>query len=246
MWGTVFLLALAAATDPIRLGIAAVLIALPRPMVNLLAFWLGGMATGVATAVGALILLRDSLPVVVQDVTSTVAIFTRAPVEIAIGLLALLAAALIAVGASARQLARVPVAVTDGDPAALAMQPSTPTTFSRLTARAQDALGGGRPWVAFVAGLGQATNPVEYLLALTAIVASGAAAGTQISAAVMFTVVVLAVVEIPLVSFLATPVKTQAFMLYLHDRVRARRRQIFAVILGVAGVMLLTRGIGSF
>jgi hypothetical protein len=243
MWGTVFLLALAAATDPIRLGIAVVLIAQPRPIANLLAFWLGGMATGVATALGALILLRDCLPVVVQDVTSTVAILTRAPVAIAIGLLAIPAAARIAVGSSARQPARVPI--HDGDPSALAVQPSTPTALSRLTTRAQDVLAGGHPSVAFVAGLGQSTNPVEYLFALTAIVASGAAIGAQISAAVMFTVVVLAVVEIPLVSFLASPAKTQAFLAYLQDRVRARRRQIFAVILAVAGVTLLARGIGS-
>jgi Sap-like sulfolipid-1-addressing protein len=243
MWGTVFLLALAAATDPIRLGIAGVLIALPRPMINLLAFWLGGMATGVATALGALILLRESLPVIVQDVTSTVALFTSAPVEIVIGLLALSAAARIAVGSSARQPARIPI--PDGDPAALATQPSAPTAFSRLTARAHHVLGDGRPWVAFVAGLGQATNPVEYLLALTAIVASGAALGTQITAAVMFTVVVLAVVEIPLVSFLATPAKTQAFILYLQDWLQARRRLIFAVILAASGVMLLARGFGS-
>jgi hypothetical protein len=243
MWGTVFLLALAAATDPIRLGIAVLLVALPRPLVSLLAFWLGGMAAGIATALGALILLRDFLPVVVQDITSTIAIFARPPIEIAIGLLALSAAALIAVSSSARQPARVPI--HDGDPSALAVQPGTPTAFSRVAARAQHVLESGQPWVAFVAGLGQSTNPVEYLLALTAIVASGAAIGTQISAAVMFTVVVLAVVEIPLVTFLATPAKTQAFMLYLQDCVRARRRQIFVVILAVAGIMLLARGIGS-
>jgi hypothetical protein len=137
------------------------------------------------------------------------------------------------------------VQIPNGDTSALAVQLSTPTAFSRLTARAQYVLGCGRPWVAYVAGLGQSTNPIEYLLALTAIVASGAALGTQISAAVMFTIVVLAIVEIPLVSYLATPAKTQAFMLYLQDWVRARRRLVFAVILTAAGVMLLARGIGS-
>ena len=243
MWATVLVLALGAATDPVRFGIAVFLIARPRPMLNLLAFWLGGMATGVAAALGALTLLRDFLSVVVQDVTSTVAIFTRGPVEIAIGVLALPAAALIAVGSSAHRRARVPI--HGGDPSSLALQPSTPTAFSRLTARAQHVLEGGHPWVAFVVGLGQSTNPVEYLAALAVIVASGAAIGTQISAAVMFTVVVLAVVEIPLVSYLATPAKTQAFMLYLQDWVRARRRQIVAVMLAVAGVMLVARGMGS-
>jgi hypothetical protein len=242
MWGTVFLLGLAAATDPIRLSIAVVLVALPRPMVSLLAFWLGGMAAGVATTLGALLLLRDFLPVVVRDVTSTITMFKCAPVEIAVGLLALSAAGLITARSSASRPAPAPI---HGNGSALTVQPNTSTAFSRLTARAQRVLGNGQPWVAFVAGLGQSTNPVESLLALTAIAASGAAIGTQISAAVMFTVVVLAVVEIPLVTFLARPAQTQAFMLYLQGRVRARRRQIFVVILAVVGVMLSARGIGG-
>jgi hypothetical protein len=241
MWGTVFLLALAAATDPIRLSIAILLVAQPRPMMNLFAFWVGGMATGVVGALGALVLLRDFLPVIVHDVTSAFTIFTHAPVEIAMGVLALPGAVLLAIGSLAHQPARVPI--SDGSPSALAMQPSTPTAFSRLTTRVQRLLCGGRPWVAFAAGLGQSTNPVEYLLALTAIMASGAAISAQLGAAVMFTVVVLVVVEIPLVSFVMTPAKTDAFMLQLQAWVQTHRRQVFAVMLAMAGVMLLARGI---
>jgi hypothetical protein len=47
MWVTVLVLGLMAATDPVRIGIAALLISRPRPLRNLLAFWLGGMATGI-------------------------------------------------------------------------------------------------------------------------------------------------------------------------------------------------------
>jgi hypothetical protein len=211
-------------------------------MLNLLAFWLGGMATGITAAVGLLTLLRDFLPMVAREVTATAAIFTRGPAQIAIGLLMLLAV-LIAAGRSARQPAGVPVPA--GGPFAQVPQPSTPTVFCRLSARAQQVLQSGNPWVAFVAGLGSATNPVEYVAALAAIVASGAAISTQIGAAVMFTVVVLAVAEIPLVSSLAAPARTQAVMLQLHDWVRTRRRRILAVMLAVAGVILVATGVGS-
>lgn len=243
MWGTVLVLALVAATDPVRLGTAVLLISRPRPMLNLLAFWLGGMTTGIAAALGVLILLRDFTPIFMQNVASTAAGSTARHIQIAIGVLALLIAALIAVGFSARERARVPM--PGGDPSALVLRPSTPTAFSRLSARAQDALDGGSLWVAFLAGLGMATPPVPYLAALVAILASGAAIGTQVSAAVIFTVVAFAVVEIPLVSYLATPAKTHAVMLQLHDWVRARRRRILAVVVAVVGVMLVATGMSS-
>jgi hypothetical protein len=243
MWGTVLLLALMAAADPVRLGIAVLLISQPRPMLNLLVFWLGGMATGIAAAIGVLLLLRDFATTVVQYVESTAASGTVRQIQIASGVLALLIAAVIAVGFSARQRARVP----DRDPSGLVLQrsqPGTLTAFSRLWGRALDARDGGLLWVAFVAGLGSATPPV-YPVAVAAILASGAAIGTQVSAAVVFTVVAFAVVEIPLVSYLATPAKTQAVMLQLHNWVRARRRWILAVLLAVTGVFLVATGMDS-
>ena len=59
----------------------------------------------------------------------------------------------------------------------------------------------------------------------------------------MFLVVMLAVVEVPLVSYLVTPAKTQAVMLQLHNWVGARRRQILAVILAVVGALLVANGV---
>lgn len=243
MWGTVLVVALMAATDPVRFGIAILLISRPKPVVNLLAFWLGGMAMGIAAALGALVLLRDFALMVMQTVSSAAASSTTRYLQIAFGVLALLTSALIAVGFSARQRARVPI--PGGGPSAPVLQPSTPTAFSRLSTRARSALEGGHPWVAFVAGVGSVTPAAEYLAALIAIAASGAAIGAQVSAAVAFTVVVLAVVELPLVIYVATPAKAQAIMLQLHNWVRTRRRRIFAVILAVSGVMLLATGVGS-
>jgi hypothetical protein len=240
MWGTVLVLALMGATDPVRLGIAALLVSRPRPMLNLFTFCLGGIAAGLAAALVVLILLRDLALKVVQDVSSAAASASFRHIQITIGMVVLLIAALIAVGFSLRRRARVPM--PGDDLLALALRRNARTAFSRLSARAQDALEGECLWVPFVAGLGSATPPIECLLALTAIAASRAAISTQLSAALMFTIVVFAIVEIPLVSSLAAPARTHAVMLQVHDWLRTRRRRILAVMLAVAGVMLVATG----
>jgi hypothetical protein len=240
MWGLVLFLALGAATDPLRLGMAALLVSRPRPVPNLFVYWLGGIAAGLAAALVVLTLLRDFALTVVQGVSSAAATSTAGQIEIAIGALALSSAALIAFGIPARQRART--LTPSGDRLTRVLQPSTPTAFSRLSTRAHETLEGGCLWVAFVAGLGSATPPIECLVALTAIAASRAAIGTQLSASVLFTVVILAVIEIPLISSLATPARTQSVMLQLHSWVRAHRRRIFAVMLAVTGASLMIKG----
>ena len=58
--------------DPVRIGIMALLISRPRPVPNLLAYWLGLMASGFGVAMAVLILLRDSALMVIHNVESTV------------------------------------------------------------------------------------------------------------------------------------------------------------------------------
>jgi hypothetical protein len=77
-----------------------------------------------------------------------------------------------------------------------------------------------------------------------AILASGAAIGVQFSAALVFTVVTLAVIEIPLLTYLVRPAKTQAVMLRLQEWVRTRRTHLIAIFLMVAGVALVATGAG--
>jgi Sap-like sulfolipid-1-addressing protein len=243
MWATVLVLALWMATDPARVAIAALLISRPRPLLNLGAYWLGGITSGVGTGVVILLLLREFVPTILQDLSSTVAIFTSGYVRITLGVLALVFAALISVGFLMRQHARV--AVGGAAPSALAEQPSTPTALTRITARAQRVWQTGHPGVAFVAGLGSALPPVEYMVALTTILASGAALGEQLGAAVMFTVVVLVMIEMPLISYLATPAKTQALVLQLQNWMRAHSRRLLAIMAAVAGIFLVTTGMGS-
>jgi hypothetical protein len=89
-------------------------------------------------------------------------------------------------------------------------------------------------------------GPPLILFVATTVVASGASIGTQVLAAIAFVVVMLAVVEIILVSCLLAPAKTQAVLRPLHDRVRAHRRQVLVAIFAVVGVMQLAMGVGIF
>jgi hypothetical protein len=209
---------------------------------TLFAFWLGGMATGVAVALGMLLLLRDVASTLSREVASMASSAIVPPLQIASGVVALLIGAKIAVSVSARR--RAPLLVPVGDAPAPMLEPSTPNAFSRVSGRVRDALEGGNLWVSFVVGLGSATPPIETLVLFTAILTSGAAVDVQSSAALVFTVVTLAVIEIPLVTYLVMPAKTRAVMLQLQDWVRARRSQVIAVFLTVAGVALVATGMG--
>lgn len=239
--GTVLVLALMMATDPVRLGVTLLLISRPRPILNLLAYWLGAMLVGVTAAVVVLTMMRDFAPTLLQNLSSLAATPVVRHAQIAFGVLALLLAALTTAGLPARQRLRVPVSV-GGDPSALLLQPSTPTGISQLLGRARRVLGGESLWVALAAGIGTGPAPLEYLVALTAILAMGGAIGTQISAAVVFNVVMLAVCEITLVSYLATPTRTLAIIDQLNSWVRAHRRRILSLMVGVAGVCLVVTG----
>jgi hypothetical protein len=239
--GTVLVLALMMATDPVRLGVTLLLISRPRPILNLLAYWLGAMLVGVTAAVVVLTMMRDFAPTLLQNLSSLAATPEVRHAQIAFGVLALLLAALTTAGLPARQRLRVPVSV-GGDPSALLLPPSTPAGISQLLGRARRVLGGESLWVALAAGIGTGPAPLEYLVALTAILAMGGEIGTQISAAVVFNVVMLAVCEIALVSYLATPTRTLAIIDQLNSWVRAHRRRIVSLMVGVAGVCLVVTG----
>ena len=243
VWGAVLVMALAAMADPLRIGITILVISRPRPMLQLLAFWLGGLAMGFGVGLSVLLLLHDLALDFIKDLESTTATSTVGLVEVTIGVLALLLAAMIGMRFPSRRRAgvAVPPGVETQTPAVVA---SAPGAWSRLTTRAGVAMQGGSLWVAFVAGAWLAT-PLQFVAALAAILASGASAGTQVVALVVYHVVALAFAEIPLVSALVAPDRTQAVMLRVHDWVLPRRRQLIAVIIAVVAALLVVNGIGS-
>ena len=257
--GTVFVLAVAMATDPMRLGVTLLLISRPRPILNLLVYWLGVMLVGVTSGIVVLTMMRDFAPALLQNLSSFAATPIVRHTQVVAGLLALLLAALINTGLPTRQRLGLPVAMPvplpppvevpvsvgiTGDPSSLLLQPSAPIKVSQWQwlSRAKGMLKGESLWVALAAGLGQGPAPPEYLVALVAILASGGQVGTQIGLAVMFNLVMLGVCEITLISYLAMPGKTQAIIGRLNSWVGGHRRQIVSVIVGVLGACLVVNG----
>jgi hypothetical protein len=100
-------------------------------------------------------------------------------------------------------------------------------------------------WIAGVAGLGIALPSIDYLAVLAVIVASGAAATTQIAALLMFTCIAFAFVELPLLAYLVAPVRTRAAMTALNDWIRSRHRRGVAAVLAAVGGVLLVAGLVS-
>ncbi|CAM3035108.1 hypothetical protein BST27_18385 [Mycobacterium intermedium] len=250
MWTMVLLLGLGMAIDPARLGLAVVMLSRRRPMINLFAFWVGGMLAGVGIGVCALLVMREITMAAIQGAVSAAnefreatAILSGGRLQVAMGVIMLLLAARMVI--RARATAGIPGAVSDGGLSTLTMERPPTGFFARLGARTQNMLNCDVVWPAFVVGVASSAPPFESLIALTVIMASGAELATQFGAFVVFTLLVLAVIEIPLVGYLAMPQKTEQMMLRLQDWVRTNRQQISLVLLTVVGFIFLYQGVTS-
>jgi Sap, sulfolipid-1-addressing protein len=258
MWAAVLMFGLVTATDPFRLGITALFVSRPRPMLQLLAFWIGSMTGAIGVALVLLFGFREHLYPFAKLVKSAVTSPALLPYQVAVGLL-LLPAAVIVLRRSRRPVvAAVPVSapmpvltpgslpepVLGDDPSALAVVPKKYTILSLLSWRnhleKNSSVG-----LALVAGACTATPPLEFLGAMVAIMASGAAAGTQVAAAALYAVVAFMILEIPLASHLVWPSRTEAIVLGLHNWINARRGPILAVIFGTLGALMVVGGVAK-
>jgi hypothetical protein len=133
-------MAIAVSMEPFRIGMTALMLNRPRPALQLLAFLSGGFAMGATVGLVVIFAFRPGL--------LGSAHFTLPKVQIVIGALAVLMAALLASGVM---------------------------PMPRVPARARGLAHGPSLWVATVAGLGIALPSIDYLAVLAVIVASGAA-----------------------------------------------------------------------
>jgi hypothetical protein len=209
---TVLVMALAVSVEPFRIGMTVLMLNRPRPALQLLAFLSGGFAMG--TTVGLVVLF------VFRRVLLGSPYFTLPKVQILIGVLLLVIAGVVAIDVPGRLGLR----------------------STRLATPARRVLRGHSLSVAGIAGLSIALPSVDYLAALAVILASGAAALTQVAVLVMFNVVAFALVEIPLLAYLLAPKATATSMTALLDWIRSRRRRDVAILLAVVGCAFLTVG----
>ena len=209
MWITLLVMAVAISFEPFRVGMTVLMLNRPRPLLQLFAFLCGGLAMGMTVGLMVLFVVRTAV---------SPEQFTLPRVQVVMGVLALLTAAVIAV------------------------RPAR-SGGHRFTASARRLADGRSPGVGAAAGLGIALPSIDYLAALAVIAASGAAAATQIGALLTFNAVAFAFVEIPLLGYLVAPDRTQAAMASLHDWLRSRRRRDVAGLLAAVGGVLVVVGV---
>jgi Sap-like sulfolipid-1-addressing protein len=222
MWFTLLMMAVAVSLEPFRIGATVLIIHRPRPLLQLLAFLTGGFAMGITVGMIVLFVLRPAL---------RSAHFTLPRVQIVIGALLLVYAAVLATGLLDGR--------GDGSTGPNAR------VFAPLAMRARQLLDGRSLWTAGVAGLGIALPSVDYLAVLALIATSGAAAAVQVGALLAFNVVAFAFVEIPLICYLVAPARTRETLAALQDWLRFRRRRAVTVLLVVVGCVLLGAGLAG-
>jgi hypothetical protein len=240
MWGIVLLLGLSVAADPIRLGIAMLLTSRPRPFLNLVAFWSGAMVAGLTFAIGTFVLLKDVVPALIAKAVGATGHLTGGQGKLVFGVILLVFAAVGTV-----RLIRRPALVPEGtgDPSVWVEQPPKAPKFpalSELVLRARRLLNRGNPWISFIAGLSQGPTPVEYLAVIAVVHASGASVPSQVGASIVFTVAMLAILEVVLISYVVHPARTQSVLNATYNWLRTYRHHILIVIAGISGIILLT------
>jgi hypothetical protein len=209
---TVLLMAFAVSFEPFRIGMTVLMLNRPRPALQLLAFLLGGFVMG--TTVGLVVLF------VFRRILLGSTYFTLPRVQLLIGLLFLMVAVVVAADAPRRLGIR----------------------SSSFTTPAQRLMRGDSLSVAGIAGLSIALPSVDYLAALAVILASAAAAPTQVAALLLFNFVAFALVEIPLLAYVFAPERTATSMAALHNWIRSRRRHEVAILLASVGGVFLAIG----
>lgn len=252
MWGSVLVVTVLSALNPVRLALTLLIVSRPRPVPNLLAFWAGCLTGAIFSVVVPLTLVH------VTSVTDSLeqggtASSTVRHVEIGMGVLALSMAAFMTVRMLTRRRQHAQL-----------LDSNTPTAISRLLGSEQDAPaeGGsafrrllrnvrsawenGSVWIAYAIGFAfGGPQPDVALFVIAIVVGAGAAMATQVIAATVFVFGTVGVIEIILVTYLVTPATTLAVLRRLHDWVSAHRQQILATIFAVVGVALVANGIGS-
>ncbi len=201
-------MALVVSLEPFRIGMTVVMLNRPRPVLQLATFLAAGFLMGLSVGAVVLFAVGSRLP---QSAHLTVP-----KVQIAIGLVSLIAAAFLAT-----------TKARTGHP---------PAWLTRL-------LDGQSLWVAGGAGLGIALPSVDYLAALAVIAAAGVPTATQFSALLLFNIVAFALVEIPLLAYLIAPDRTRSAMTRFHSWIRTRPRRGVAGVLAVLGAVLVTAGV---
>ncbi|OMB99289.1 hypothetical protein A5733_01045 [Mycobacterium sp. NS-7484] len=264
MWGDILSMALFVSLNPVLLGFILLVISRPRPLSNLLAFWIGAMIVNVPAFVVPVLVLHavPSFASAAQDLVNPSPTSGIQPLQLCMGIAWLVIAALLVM--RIRQKKRVEqtvpagpqghssTLVLDGEPERERPAPGRIRTawariydpLRRLFHRLHEAWENGALWIGLVFGMGYIAPPPLVLLVATLIAGSGAAIGTQVVASVVFVFAMLIVFEIALLSYVVSPARTAALLEPLHEWSRKHRLLVLAVLFTLIGIWQTVKGSG--
>jgi hypothetical protein len=220
--GRVFLFALTAALNPTLLTATTVMLLLPNPKRLMLGYLAGALTTGIVVGIAIVEWLSGSGAV--SETKHTVA----PGIDLALGLLALIAAFVIRSGRSERARARR-VAKRAGKPKKM---PRWQRTLSR-----------GSPRTTYLVGLLLSFPGASYLASLTEISRQNLSPGGVVVTVVAVNAVMLVLLELPLVSFVLAPEWTPLAVERFKGWMAANGENVLVRALTVIGLLLIARGI---
>ncbi|HRD13424.1 MAG TPA: GAP family protein [Mycobacterium sp.] len=272
MWSSVLVLALVTVLDPPRLLAVFLVTSRPRPGKNLLFYYLGCLVLNFWFLLVPLAVLYfvPTLGTLLQRYAAPPAAdsgSTLQPIPLALGVLSLLIAARLAMRLRVRRKTSdaSPLdadSATNGESPTEATKPNPiSTAISRLSTveegsqglaaairrsvgRVYGAWKEGSVWISLFMGL--TYSPLQATAALAVIATSGAPILAQLSAAVSFVAIMLAVVELILLGYLISHAKTEAVLRSAHGWTEVHNLEVFATISAVGGVFLVATGLGVF
>lgn len=229
MWITVLILAIAMNFEPSRPVWVPLMLARPRPILQLFAFGVGCFVSSLVAGLLVLFVFHKS-PFTSGDSNG-------ATIQIAVGAFGLLIAAVMASNLSLARFKRA------DDPESEA-EGALPRGIDKMSERAKTLLRkGNSPWLSATIGFGIGMPSLEYLAALVVIASSGAGPVTDVLALVVFILVGNALVTVPLCTYLFAPEQTRRWIDSFQEWLRARGRREFAAILAAMGVVQIVIGL---
>lgn len=222
-------LALAMNFEPSRPVWVPLMLARPRPILQLNALFWGSFLSGLG--IGLLVLFAfEKTPFSGHTANAAV-------MQILVGLAGLLIAAILASNFSFwRGRSDAPGTPETGRP--------QQTPVDKMSDRARAILKkGNSPWLSAAIGVAIGAPSLEFLAALVVIASSGAGQLAEVAALVMFLLVGNALITIPLTTYFLTPLRTGKSLERLQNWLRTRGRREFAAILAVIGCTQLVIGL---
>ena len=235
MWTTVVVLALALNLEPNRLGVIGLLLLRPEPIRQLLVFLCSSFVVNSAT--GLIVLFMVNRGSVLKGDSSS------AIMQIGVGTLALLVAAVLLTSI------RMPGGKgrAAGAPAPTGESTGVPSTglalVDNFTKRAGRLVEGRSLWFAGALGVGIALPSVDFVALLLLIASSGEPIKVQVTALFTFLFVANTILLIPMIGYFAAKEKTIRTLENLRSWVLARSRRDYAVLLAIAGALMVTVGL---